>query len=145
MTRPHTHCFAAKLQSAQSVTTTGFCPPSSSTVGVRFSAAARATIFPTLLDPVKNMTSNVSASTVCITSTPFPGTSAPTTCTMRGSQYSRTNSVSKTADARLSFDGFKTTVFPAAIAPANGTRLSMKGKFQLEHTNAHPNGCFSVH
>ena len=54
-------------------------------------------------------------------------------------------SVSKTADARLSFDGFKTTVFPAAIAPAKGTRLSMKGKFQLEHTNAHPNGCFSVH
>src|SRR5258707_1228900 len=42
---------------AVSSTSTGFCPPSSSRVGVRFSAAARAITFPVFVLPVKKMKS----------------------------------------------------------------------------------------
>ena len=44
------------------VTTTGAFPPSSMTVGVRCSAAARLTILPTFGLPVKKMKSHLSAS-----------------------------------------------------------------------------------
>ena len=55
---PQTIFFAASGMFAVSSTSAGFMPPSSSRTGVRFSAAARATILPTKVLPVKKMKSN---------------------------------------------------------------------------------------
>src|SRR5215469_18477373 len=73
-------------------TKAGFWPPSSSRTGARFSAAARATTFPTLVLPVKKMKSKGSFRSSVVSSRP-PATAQ----TARGSKYFGTSS-SSTAD-----------------------------------------------
>jgi hypothetical protein len=51
-------------------TSAGFWPPSSSSVGVRFSAAAWATTFPTFVLPVKKMKSKGSSKSAVFGSRP---------------------------------------------------------------------------
>jgi hypothetical protein len=54
---PHNNLVAALSKLVVSSTTTGHFPPSSRTQGTRFLAAAEATAFPVIVDPVNNILS----------------------------------------------------------------------------------------
>src|SRR6266478_10220956 len=92
---------------AVSSTIAGFIPPSSSRIGVRFFAAACATIFPTKVLPVKKMKSNESFRSSVFCSLP-----PATTVTALGSKYFDPSAVTVVAGGReqntellkLSFD-----------------------------------------
>ena len=113
----------------------GFLPPSSSTAGVRFCAAALCTIFPTGGLPVKKIRSHFWASSAVVSGIP-----PSTTATASGSRYLGTISAVCAAVASAISDGFSTAVFPAAIAATSGASVSMYGSFQAPMIKVTPNG-----
>ncbi len=113
----------------------GFLPPSSSTHGVKFLAAAWWTILPTWGLPVKKMKSHFCARRAVVS-----GTAPSTTETTRGSKYFGVNLAATVEQATASSDGFSTAVLPAASAAASGWNNSMNGSFQAPIISATPNG-----
>src|SRR5215470_16927777 len=100
---------AADFRLAEACTIVGFLPPSSSTHGVRFLAAAWCTILPIGGLPVKKMKSHFCASSAVVS-----GTAPSTTATARGSKYLGTRFAAAAEHAAAISDGFSTAVFPQA-------------------------------
>jgi hypothetical protein len=115
-------------------TITGFCPPNSKIVGVKFGAAAAAIIFPFAADPVKIIKSHLCFNNSVYTSG-FPA--HPKTISW-GNSFNilrHTLQVSGAVEA-----GFAITKFPAAIACTNGIINVRKLQFHAEKIKAKPNG-----
>ena len=115
---------AATATSQDLSTTHGDLPPSSSDVGQRCSAAALATILPTVLPPVKKMWSQRASRTACVARRSPRTTRAP-----RGSSQAPTSSAmaADVAAEYLSLGSLSTTPLPAAMAPTTGARLRSTG------------------
>jgi len=112
---------AASRTFAVSSTIAGFCPPNSRTTGVKFSAAARITIFPTRVDPVKKMKSNGSRnSSATSVGPPVIATTAS------GAKYCGTSSMSSLPVLGAS-ETFRMHVFPAASAVMAGRNKESNG------------------
>jgi hypothetical protein len=106
---------AAPGMFAVSSTIAGFIPPSSSRTGVRFFAAACATIFPTKVLPVKKMKSNESFRSSVFCSLP-----PATMVTALGSKYFGTRSSSTFVVSGSASLSVRIQVFPAASAASAG-------------------------
>ena len=113
---------AATFRSAEASTIAGLLPPSSSTTGVRFFAAAAITIFPIGVPPVKKMWSHRLSRSAVVSGTP-----PVTTDTASGSRYCGTSSASAWAQCGDTSDGFSTAQLPPAIAAINGESTSRIG------------------
>src|SRR5580658_1162153 len=108
---PQTIFLAASRIFAVSSTRAGLIPPSSSTTGVKFSAAALATILPTVVLPVKKMKSKGSARSAVFSSRP-PGTAT----TAPGSKYFGTSFKTSSEVSINCSESLRTHVLPAASA-----------------------------
>src|SRR5206468_9061344 len=100
----------------------GFLPPSSSTTGVRFFAAAVMTIFATAVPPVKKIWSHGCASSAVVW-----GTAPSTTENALRSRYSGRKRAIASPVAGETSEGLITAQLPAAIAATNGDNVSMIG------------------
>ena len=103
-------------------TIAGLLPPSSSVTGVRFSAAAIATMRPTAVEPVKKRWSNGSR----VNSAPVLA-SPMTTVNSSGAKRCAIASASSADVAGVTSDGFSITRLPAASAPIAGASASCTG------------------
>ena len=113
---------ATTARSAPASTIAGLLPPSSSVTGVRFSAAAFATIRPTAVEPVKNRWSNGSLANAAPVSAP-----PVTTVNSSGAKRCAIASASSADVAGVTSDGFSITRLPAASAPIAGASASCTG------------------
>mmetsp|Transcript_88274 Transcript_88274/g.234726 ORF Transcript_88274/g.234726 Transcript_88274/m.234726 type:complete len:366 (-) Transcript_88274:143-1240(-) len=138
MVRPQAMRRAATSRDSRcSSTTTGFLPPSSSTQGVRRSAAALATILPTRMLPVKRMKSHGSANSAVVSGTP-----PVTTRKHRLSRYCGTKRVSSAVDSMQASLGLRTAQFPAAMAPRSGLSNIATGKLKGPKIRTTPYGSY---
>ena len=124
---------AATSMSASSATMTGLLPPSSRVTGVRCGAAPSYTLRPMSVPPVNSTRSKPCAINSWLTA-PSPSITAIASV----SRYRGTNSAINADDAGATSDGLRTTVFPAAMAPTAGPRVSANGKFHAPMINTVP-------
>ncbi len=100
----------------------GDLPPSSSTTGVKVSAAARSTRRPVCVEPVNSSLSKGSPDISAATSGP-----PSIAMTRSGSRWRATAAHRAAAVRGVCSDGFNTTRQPAASAPITGERASWTG------------------
>src|SRR5277367_1784372 len=132
---PQTIFLAASGRFAVASTNAGFCPPSSSTTGVRFSAAARMITLPTFTLPVKKMKSNGSLRSSVISSR-LPETAA----TDRGSKYFGMRSNKSLLVAGKPSETLRMQGLPAARTLTAGSKSNVNGPLKGPMTRVTPYG-----
>src|SRR5215469_8968669 len=120
--RPWAMRRAATGKSADEWTIVGFFPPSSSTTGVRFLAAAVMTNLATVVPPVKKMWSHC-----CSSSAVVSGAAPRTTEKAPRSRYSGSLLAITSAVAAATSEGLMTAAFPPEIAAISGDNVSITG------------------
>lgn len=113
---------AASSTSASGARITGDLPPSSRVTGVRCSAAAAMTFFPTAGLPVKKITSKGLSTRASASSRP-----PSATVIYSGGNTRPSTSARARAEAGASSPGFTTAVDPAAMADTRGARVRNRG------------------
>ena len=124
---PATSPLAAACRSASAKTTCGDLPPSSNVTGLRFSAAATATLRPVAVDPV-----NATLSTPGCAARWAPGApveEVTTLTTPSGMPARATSSANPRVEPGACSEGLTTTVQPAARAGATFQLMSSSGEF----------------
>ena len=120
----------------------GDLPPSSSTVGVRLSAAARATCLAVAPPPVKVI---LSMSGWAVTAAPTSAPPVTTLMTPGGNPASAVRSASRSAVTGVMSDGLTTAVHPAASSGASFQVKSANGEFHGTMAPTTPTGSRSVY
>ena len=119
----------------------GDLPPSSSTVGTRLAAAARATWRAVSPPPVKVI---LSMAGWAVSAAPTAGPPVTTLITPGGNPASAVRSASISAVTGVSSDGLTTAVQPAASSGASFQVSRNSGEFQGMMAPTTPTGTFSV-